>query len=527
MSEHKSRSQKHQRIERYERRKAQKDEHELKLQQLEMRRLEQLEYAKLHPCKIIKAAEGVLCSIFTFLNVSEHCNLSRSCTKMEKISTWKQASPTQIDLEMMRRSPIVLLPVEVRNKIITRLMAFRPSQLIVPSHFYFDHQEEAPSKIKQMTSLRELTLRNNSSDSQDRPTVNIEWISNLTRLTKLTIPERSLLATTPLPASLTHLELLKTSNSGFSRFNSAHLLASPHLSTLPALQVLKLPNHYCELEVLKIGLVCPLLRELALGYFNVRDHVHVNFNNLHSCKYLEALTVGVDSNEVVIRWESLAAIPLLRRLTVSVFQPINPTNLFVGLSRVHQLTNLRLTPHPNRTGIDISSAIHELINPTLLPVVPLLSLAPITDSTESLPNLTSLLIFNEIILRNSESLRKFTTLKELMLPERHHYHYFLPELPRLHTLHVTKKQVDILEHYQDQLTTIVYKDAQGCVDRDTEKILTALLKMPKLVTLKLHPRCSVPQQKSLSSVSSPYYSSAVSVANYFRQHLPTTIKIEN
>lgn len=472
-----------------------------------------VEEQMLHPCLIIKAAEGVLCTIFSFLNVREHFNLARTCVKMEKISVQWQASPVAIDLELMQTSAAALLSKEVQAKIIRHLMAFRPLKLVVPFHLNSELQKEQ-SDIKRMTSLRELTLQSNPIGAPNQIVPGIEWLSHLTRLTKLTIPDRNLLLTTPLPTSLTHLEFLEVTGEGFTYFDSTPLFSSTHLQSLCAvqtIQVLKLPNYYCQLIMLDIGRVLPQLRELSLGYFNVRGRTRINFSGLQTCQHLETLTVGFDSTESICEWESLAVVASLRRLTISIYQSKNPPNLFAGLSQVTQLTHLQLVPHPGHIRVDISFSLDDLTTTK-------------SDSStiergieRGLIRLSSLLISTELVSSNLSHLSALSTLQELMIPSDCGF----VQLPRLRILHVAKGKTGIIAGYEDQLTTIVYKDAQGYLDKEITNLLDLLLKMKKLTTLKLHPSCSVVQQQYTSAVSD-----TMSVFQYFRLHLPATVQIE-
>lgn len=298
---------------------------------------------------------------------------------------------------------------------------------------------------------------------------------------------------TALPPSLTHLEFLgiDDNNGEFTCFRS-HSNLSNQFRTL---QVLKLPNYYCELVMLEIGKVCPQLRELSLGYFNVRDRALVNFAALQTCKHLERLTVGIDSFEATCEWKSLAAITMLRHLTISIYKNTNPTNLFAGLPQVTQLTHLRLIPHSVSRGVDISSALAELTS---------------TNVDHPL-KLTSLSISTKIVAFDAAHLSVFTTLQELMIPPN----CGLVQLPRLHTLHVVKGDTEMLRYYQHQLVTVVYNDEKGLSDYQNTGLLEILLEMPQLTTLNLRSQCC--------TIHPP---DTISLFQYFRQQLPATIAIE-
>lgn len=483
---------------------------------------QQSKLSKRQPHWINKVAEGTLCSIFTFLDVYAHHNLSSSCVKMQKISIRPQASPTQIDIpNLMHSTSFISNPREIRKKIVNRMMSFRPLRLIVPSAICVAGEFIELKEIAEMTSLRELIVCEDLSATY-RLEPNVEWISKLTRLTKLTIPEESLLTTTPLPSSLTQLELLKSSYRGFSYCSSKSTarLKSPHLQALQELRVLKLPNdNYCGEEILSIGKILPHLRELSLGYLYVRNGIPSSLTELESCKHLETLSLGVDSNESIGRWETLSAIPSLRRLTISVYQVHNPPNLFEGLSKVTQLTHLALVPYHGRKGIDISSAISNLFATN----------TPAVISTETSAALTTLLISNYLVVSDVTSLSAFSTLEELQLPSTSTSTKStlsdlsgLLRFPRLHTLHVTKNQTDLhhlLSHYKDQLVTLFYKDPMGTIDGATSEMLGTLLQMKKLRTLKLRScRFITPDANSGLPI--------LSVSKYFRQNLPSTVEIE-
>lgn len=515
MSERKSRSQKRQRSERYTKytkRKTEKEERiqaqlETEIQKLKLQHeAEEVKLAREKPCWINKTAEGVLCSIFTFLDTKNHFNLARTCAKLGKISIQWQASPTQVDLRLMQHKCVSILRAEAKAKILDRLVAFQPIRLTALLHAGSLGERGELAKLPEMTSLRELTLQRSLGQSSiDLVLIGrISQLTSLTNLVKLTIPDRCLLATTALPSSLTHLELLRTPSDGFSTFDSTVLFTSPHLRGLPALKVLKIPDIYCELQMLTISTICPLLRELTIGYFNVRNGAPVSLAQLQSCKHLEALTVGVDCGETIPQWESLATVPSLRRLTISIYQTSNPTSLFARLSQVTQLTHLQLVPHRDKADINISYTFPDMA------------------LSSDLPELTTLLISHELIVSNPACLSAFSTLQELMIPDDRPI-----KLPRLHTLHINNHNVGVLDHYKDQLTTVVYRDPVGYVNTETERVMNALRKMEKLTTLKLHPNCVVPRKYYLASNDAVTPTAPMaSVADYFRQHLATTITIE-
>lgn len=473
-------------------------------------------------CRISKTVDGVLCSIFTFLNLRDHCNLSRSYTKMQKISLQPQASPVFVNLSNLivtdtnsttTTTSTTTWTEEAKTKILKRVMAFRLLRLIMP----IDDSVKL-AEVGKMTSLRELAI-GNLSGGVNELFPDIEWISKLINLLKLTIPDKCLLASTVVPSSLTYLEFLKTGDGGFTHFDSTALFANTSITKLQGLQqlqILKFPNNYCGPEVLEVGKLFSALRELSIGYFYARDHrMRIDFAKLESCKHLESFTVGLDPDEGIPQWETLSAITSLRRLTVSIYQSQNATNLFAGLSQVTQLTHLKLTPHRNSTGF----AFYPTFNLFAPPLTALPSLSVAKESNAVLPNLTSLTISDGLGLQDAKSLSVLGALEELKLPNDKES---LINLPRLHTLHVVKGQVGLLNYYKDQLTTVFYKDSEGYVDRVTHLALDVLCRMKQLVTLKLDPNCNVWREDRFTSGAS----TSTSVAKFFRMHLPSTVNIE-
>lgn len=92
-------------------------------------------------CLLAETADGVLCQVFSFLNVREHWNLSRGSRQINQVSQLVQASPTQIDIpaEIYKYAKSQNLSEEVDNaRIMQRLLNFRPQRLIIPANVETD-----------------------------------------------------------------------------------------------------------------------------------------------------------------------------------------------------------------------------------------------------------------------------------------------------------------------------------------------------------------------------------------------------
>lgn len=475
-------------------------------------------------CLLAKTAEAVLSQIFTFLNVKDHWKFSRTSIKMEKISKLPKSSPTQIDI-LSVTTPSLTPPYSeavesakadkadkadnVVKQVVKRLLNFRPVQLRLP--FVID-----PSwNLEQMTSLCELTIGYTLlyNENQQKPYVDADqfsWLSSLTRLTKLKMSagdfaSTSVSATLALPSSLTQLELFRA-NGGhcgvYLKFNVATLF---QCQILQRLQVLKLPdNEYFDLGILEIGTIFPLLRELSFGYFDVRDRQRVSLEKLKSCSNLEALSIGIDAVQSIIEWESLALVPSLRRLTITLYPRLLPSNCFAGISQISQLTQLRIASHRQLVGRDISDDLRDLVPPTK----PVLSNDSSTGASTSAIRLTSLRVGKEFKLRDGEFLSRLSTLEELEIPNLKNG--ISPHLPRLRTLHIDADKriggtVAMLEHYKDQVSEVIYKCSTKVCVPATEHHVECFLKMPKLTTLKVTIQAFVA---------------------FFKQRLPATVKVE-
>lgn len=417
-------------------------------------------------CLLEKTIEAVQCQIFSFLTAREHWNLSMGSHKLKIISRSLQASPAKIDL-LLNMDP----------KIVLHLLGFRPASLTLP---FAAAETTKPPQLSILNQLRELTFTN-AGDLvfQERRYHNIGWVSrlaDLTKLTKLKIPYGYLedFHLTRFPSSLTHLHIPGISKDSFCNISRFILFQLSDSSNLSRLQVLKLPrNLYYSIEILDIASKLPLLRELGIGYFEQTKNMgRTSFAPLQACEHLESLTVGVDCNETITQWETLAQLSSLRRLTIIIFHNwALPSTVFTGLDKVNQLTHLQLVRYSDNFTTNISAATLEL-----------------TDSTNSsgsiLPKLTTLIIDDGFELSDADSLSIFTSLTELQLPIST---IIFPSLPKLHTLHTTTGRV--LRHYADQLHTVVYKRIS--LNALTSDILQVLTTMKRLAILKLDLRSTL------------------------------------
>lgn len=479
-------------------------------------------------CWLNEAIDMAVCQIFTFLNVREHWKLSRTSTKMKAVSLMIQASPIEVDLYNGMRNTLV--SPGTSKKVIKRLLNFRLVRLTAPINVDSDWIDLSNlSQLLHLVSLRELTLSNplHVGHYLDSNTdFALRWVAKLTRLEKLKVPERYLAhLLPPLPNSLTHLDLSSNNKSNFDFLDVSQLsLKQQHLT---ALQVLKLPNQFYELSVLGIGKIFPALRELSFGFLHLANRTHVHFTELSSCKHLEALTIGLDSEETICHWESLAPMTALRRLTVSIYRDYNPSNIFDGLSQVTQLTHLKFVSYNEHLSNDISLGLSELAHPaksddeSINTEVKTAATSSMEVKVENsiLPQLTTLLIAGELIVCDFSSLSAFATITELQLPESFDSSQSLDTLhfPHLRTLHVFKGQSWVPNYFKDQIETVIYKGAESdteSADEEVQQTVTTLSQMKKLTTVKLHPH--------LASLTN----NRQSVAHYFRKHLPKTVEIQ-
>lgn len=462
--------------------------------------LKRLELIRLTAGKsfIEKAADAVICQVFAFLNVHDHWKFSRVSGRVNRISRVTQASPAKV--EILENTD---------EKIVQHLAAFRPVRLTL-----FDANIRW-MQTDRMPQLRELTFCSDNRDYLHFAPVEhaVLWFAELKNLVKLKMNNQFFRHLRPLPSSLTHLELLgRSDKNGFKDFDIATLFDSRHLTSL---QVLKLPkNHYYDREILNVGTVFPLLREFSFGYFNEKNPVPVNFDNLKSAVNLESLAMGVDCKETICHWESLSAAIALRRLTFTIYRRELPNTLFAGLSKVTQLTHLKLTPYRSDFVLDISAAMRGLVSE--LTNAGATTTVAAQDALNSLPRLTSLLIDGNFIFPDASCLAPLTTLTELHFPNSTLHFPNLHCLPHLRTLH-TVSYGCALEYYQDQVYTVILKDPREFPDAYVAIAVDTLLTMNQLTTLKLHPYATTKARKNTIETC---------VHTYCRAHLPRTVQIE-
>lgn len=455
-------------------------------------------------CLLEKAAEAILYQIFSLLTAREHWNLSTTSHKLKTISCHPHASPTQVE---------ILSTTEA--KVVQHLLTLLPQSLTLPFNMrMISNEHDDYDKLPKPNQVRELTwTRNNGFPITNR---NMGWFSQLTNLTKLKIPDahfNDLTSLSLLPASLTHLHVPGIAVTGFPYVDGlVYRLSNCH--SLPALQVLKLPkNRYYTLNILGIGTAFPQLRELCFGYFGRNQAANhwpfgVNLTALQSCTNLESLSIGLDSDEIIPRWETLAPITSLRRLTVTIFPRELSSTLFAGLDKVSQLTYLKLVPHQSYRRTDISPAIAGLATRHETTSAPnAQEKVPVDDSI--LPQLSSLLIDDAFQLPNATSLSIFTSLTELQLPTSTLRFPDVRHFPLLRTLHTVGGLA--IRHYKDRVEEIVYN--QSSFTADSTQIIQILPKMKQLKTLRLHPLCALPTSTG----------SGVPIANIFRSSLPPTL----
>lgn len=495
-----------------------------------------------------KAADAIVCQFFAFLNAREHWKFSRCSRHVHRISRLNQASPQQLDVsremqivEMMmqsrwneERSGDYVTSAALEN--LQRLLKFRPLQLIVR----FDQQIELIA-MERMTQLRELTF---TSGSENTCIIangkGIEWMSQLTNLTKLKICITGFYLVTDLPSSLTQLDLTSGNVSGFLRFKDKFLLG---FTNLHALQVINLPtNQYYGHEIFNAGTIFLSLRELNFGFIAAfTESSEISLQVLQACENLQSLSFCVDSGEFIFPWKSLVAMTSLRKLSVYFFCRILPSYLLNGLAEVTQLTHLKLATYRNRhistPLLEISDPIYNLTRPISVSSADnpndekstdkLPKSSDLESDNTILPRLTTLSISGELWLKDASCLSSLSTLTELELPSDSDNlinDCYFPELPHLRTLHISQiaknKRICPLEHYKHQVSEIVLRNASLCTTNNAAIILIALRKMTKLTSLKLHPHCAFRYQNG--DKSDP------TALDNFRRWLPTVqVEIDN
>lgn len=489
---------KRQRLERGEKQKA-----KLEKAQIQLR-------LKLSKCSFEKTAEAILYQIFSFLTEREHWNLSSSSHKMKNISRSPHASLQQIEVSL-----------DTDSKVEEYLLQFQPQKLTLPFNKWIGNAETTQvSKMFKLDRLRELTFTNNGAffNPQRHRNTQLAWTSQLTCLTslvKMKIPDGYFEALPHLPCSLTHLHLSGTPATLFPSISAEILHRLFNSSSLSALQVLKLPkNRYYPRTILNAGTVFPALRELSFGYFGGTDPQNRDLSPLQFAINLESLSIGVDSIETIPQWETLALTTSLRRLTVFIYNRVTiPDTLFAGLSKVTQLTYLKLVPHSVPCKTDISAVIRGLTqndnsNREILAEKDSIPTIP----NGILPHLDTLLIDEDFQLPNATCLSVFPALTELRLPTSTSVFPDVYQLPRLHTLHTVGGPA--LEHYKDQVRSVVCRFFLPA--HRTAEMLPILSKMRQLTTLKLHSRFALPNKDNDNWP----------VADLFRRFLPPTAQIE-
>lgn len=485
-------------------------------------------------CALEKAADAVVCQIFAFLNVRDHWKLSQMSIRMETVSRLPKATPVEVEITR-----------NLDDKVVTKLVKFRPTRLTLHSH-----TSTLWMKEEKMPQLRELTfckvyfdLDNVRKEGHD----NIQWFAELVNLTKLKILGADF---TFLPLhlhdSLLHLHLSGDHNGGFTHFHETGFLrfTNAENGNFRNLQTLKLPNNqYYGKEMLALGTKFPLLREFSIGYFVVQDRGHIDLLELASFKNLESLTIGLDYEETIIKWESLAKglaneFTALRRLNIRIYQQyqrISSATAFDGLAQVRQLTHLKFISHNPSTVINISAGLNGLVtqvvdngnnNNSNIDNVDNDDPANINTADPSVASKqstafqpTSLLMDGIFRIVDTSHLSCFAALTEFQTT---HDTELFPRLPLLHTLHTVIGD-EKMRHYENQIRCVVLKDRTNYFGNNqksnVEATLRGLLKIPQLTTVKLQPNSTFINSTSGKAV-------LLSTHTYFRRHLPSTIQIE-
>lgn len=464
---------------------------------------------------------------------------------MNQVSCLFQASPQLIVIDATSNSN------DEDDARAQRLLNFQPAKLMLPIDFkskWIDPKKM--TKLYELIFTTEAPVDREHVDDEDF-NCNVKWISELTRLTKLRMPANTFDYLERLPSPLTHLDLFALNVSEFLRFEPRLLFSSSVSEFGKALRVLKLPMTYHGIGILKVGQFFPELRELSLGFFDLRNREPVDFTDLQSCQHLETLTVGVDPEDTNNRWETLApanGFASLRRLTIVIWRTRGGT-LFNGLAQVTQLTQLELLAHGYRREIDISADIFSLTTSTststptptstatptptatattstsisaasAVSAVSVILLdssdttvqnveSPSSTATTVLPRLTTLLIGSGLTLSHTTNLSCFSTVEELRIPNETRDP---PHFPLLKTLHVSKDAL-WLHHYADQITTLCYKYQGGMTEQEMFALFRSLSKMKKLTTLNLQPERTLSHRNNLS------------VAQYFRERFSLIVNV--
>ena len=440
--------------------------------------------------KLFVIPEAVICQIFSFLTVMEHCALTLTSKKLSKISLLRKAAPYRVTLPTTAEIFTVdrdgkfqeLRDISDWNSdniivnIAKRLLRFRS-----PTLSFRIHPEVEWEKMSTMTQLCELTLQ---SDTNANPGFfcspkSWEWLANLTNLVKLAIPDGSIDCVPYFPASLTEVTLIDDDKFYEQSCETGEpilietLFRAIHLRSL---QVVKsncgvmIPRDPTQEESRILTESFPALRRLEYGnlaYPNNSLRALLPFAQLEDLKV--ACSCFEDSD-----WSILAGIASLRRLRIFIKKQarMRPT-IFEKIRQVPQLTHLEIdiqTIKPNTmlviSGDEITDALKCLA-------------MPVETQKSVLPNLQTLILGTSFGVKDAKFLDIFSSLTAIQLPVTVEK---FPKLPKLCTLNLSDSRgFRALTAYEKQLQHVNLL----LPNNDEVLVICHLLKMEKLETLGL------------------------------------------
>lgn len=470
--------------------------------------------------KIFLMPEAVICQMFAFLTVKEHCALSLSSEKLSRLSLLNASSPYRVTIpttKQLRESKKFLeligapsslfddyLTDTIAVKMITqRLLRFRPHNLSLQMHPVIEWD-----KLGAMTQLRELSVQ---SDTHAPVCLQVsssewKWLSHLTNLIKLTLPDTARPSIRYLPSSLTEVTLLDddrhqeaTKDFGDSMIIRS-LFTAAHLASLQVVKsacgVIISPYQDQDQDQYRVQISqsfqslsqsFPALRRLEYGLLGVDSVGELKF--LLTFPQLQDLSVSCNYDQVC-DWAILAGIPSLRKLRLTEkegyhhYNNLIPVNIFDSIRQISQLTHLDL---------NFESDL-KLYNPTIFEntTAALKHLAtPVAQVSElvpniPLPNLQTLILGNGFTMTDARFLSVFSSLTAIQLPVTVEH---FPEIPNLHTLNVfVGSRISGTGKYKDQLrhVNILWPTTDhNLFDDQIAVIILMLCQMEKLVTLGL------------------------------------------
>lgn len=452
--------------------------------------------------RLFVVPEAVICQIFSFLTVMEHCALTLTSEKLSKLSLSLQAAPYRVTLPTTAEIATAGTDgkfQELRDicncnyncnidwviaNIAKRLLRFR-----APCLSFRIHQEVQWEQMSAMTQLRELTLQ---SDTDANPTFfcsskSWEWLANLTNLVKLAIPDGSIDCVPYFPSSLTEITLIDDDKFDEQSYKTGQpilietLFRAVHLRSLQVVKsdcgvmILRDPTQE-EFQILTESF--PALRRLEYGNL---VYPGVSLRALLPFAQLEDLKVACSCFEDY-DWSILAGIASLRRLRIFIRKQsrIRPT-IFEKIRQVPQLTHLEIDVKTSKSKSNEPLAIsdEEITDALKCLAMPLVA-------TVVMPNLQTLILGTSFGVKNAKFLDVFSSLTAIQLPVTVEE---FPKLPKLCTLNLSDSRgFRALTAYSNQLQHVNLLLSNNDNDNhlyDEMSIIFRLREMEKLETLGL------------------------------------------